>query len=61
VSDPTAIFAKLNESFGKLSNDRNPARISGVDARGGSDAQIVMAFVKGGKIVPVDRAGALQN
>jgi len=61
VSDPAAIFAKLNESFGKLSNDRNPARISGIDDKGGSNAQIVMAFVKGGKIVPVDMAGALQN
>ncbi len=61
VTDPAAIHAKLSESFGKLPADRNPARISSVDANGGSNAQIVMAYVKGGKIVPVDMAGALQN
>lgn len=61
VTDQTAIFAKFNESFAKLPAERNPARISGIDANGGSNAQIVMAFVKGGKIVPVDMAGALQN
>jgi branched-chain amino acid transport system substrate-binding protein len=61
VTDAPAIFAKLNESFAGLPPGRNPSVINGVDAKGGSNAAIVMGFVKGGKVVAVDGTGALQN
>jgi branched-chain amino acid transport system substrate-binding protein len=54
VSDPKAIYAKLNEAFGNLPPERNPARISGVDEKGGSNAKILVGFVKNGQILPVE-------
>jgi branched-chain amino acid transport system substrate-binding protein len=54
VSDPKAIYVKLNEAFGSLPPERNPARISGVDEKGGSNAKILVGFVKNGKILPVE-------
>jgi branched-chain amino acid transport system substrate-binding protein len=54
VSDPKAIYGKLDEAFAKLPPERNPARISGVDEKGGSNAKIEVAFVKNGKIEPVE-------
>lgn len=54
VSDPKAIYAKLSDAFGKLPPEPNPALISGVDEKGGSNAQIVVALVKDGKIEPVE-------
>lgn len=60
VSDAKTIFAKLNEAFGKLPPERNPGRITGVDDKGGSNASIVVALVKGGKIVPVEASGVGQ-
>jgi branched-chain amino acid transport system substrate-binding protein len=61
VSDGPAIFAKLNQAFAGLPPGRNPSVINGVDAKGGSNAAIVMGFVKGGQVVAVDGTGALQN
>ena len=53
VSDPTAIYAKMNEAYGKLSIEKNPSRITGIDERGGSNAAIVVGIVEKGKIVPI--------
>lgn len=62
VTDAAAIHAKLSEAFASLASDRNPSVIKSVDARGGSNAALVVGFVKGGKVVPVDAAsGAMQN
>jgi branched-chain amino acid transport system substrate-binding protein len=60
VADPKAIHAKFGEAFAKLPPTRNPARITGVDERGGSNAQLVVAMVKNGKVVPIDAATAGQ-
>ena len=54
VSDPKAIFAKLNEAYPALPAERNPARITGVDGKGGSNAKIVVGFVEKGRIVPIE-------
>lgn len=54
VSDPKAIHAKMNEAYGKLTPQKNPSRISGIDERGGSNAQIVVGLVEKGKIVPIE-------
>lgn len=56
VSDPKAIHAKLSEAYGKLSPDRNPARITSVDERGGTNANIVVGVVKNGKVETVEAA-----
>ena len=62
VTDATAIHAKLSEAFGKLPVERNPSNINSVDAKGGSNAVLVVGLVKGGKVVPVDAAtGAISN
>jgi branched-chain amino acid transport system substrate-binding protein len=60
VTDAPAIFAKLNESFAALPAGRNPSVINGVDAKGGSNAALVVGLVKSGKVVAVE-AGAAQN
>ena len=44
----------------KLPPERNPARITGVDERGGSNAKIVVGVVKNGKVVTVDAASVGQ-
>ncbi|PWC44766.1 ABC transporter substrate-binding protein [Azospirillum sp. TSO22-1] len=54
VSDPKAIHAKLNEAFQKLTPERNPARITGVDEKGGSNAKIIVGLVEKGRIVPIE-------
>jgi len=54
VSDPRAIHAKMNEAYGKLTPQKNPSRISGIDERGGSNAQIVVGLVEKGKITPIE-------
>lgn len=54
VSDPRAIYAKMNEAYGKLTPQKNPSRISGIDERGGSNAQIVVGLVEKGKIMPIE-------
>jgi branched-chain amino acid transport system substrate-binding protein len=62
VTDAAAIHAKLSDAFAALPQARNPSVIGSVDAKGGSNAQLFIATVKGGKVVPVDAAtGALQN
>jgi branched-chain amino acid transport system substrate-binding protein len=60
VADPKAIHAKFNDAFANLPVDRNPARITGVDERGGSNAKLVVGMVKGGKIVAIDAASVGQ-
>lgn len=57
VTDPKAIHAKLSEAYATLPPERNPSRINGVDAHGGTNAQIIVALVKNGTIVPVDMQG----
>jgi branched-chain amino acid transport system substrate-binding protein len=54
VSDPRAIFAKLNEAFAKLPVASNPSRISGLDANGAALSPIAVALVEKGRIVSVD-------
>lgn len=61
VTDAPAIFAKLNGAFASLPPGRNPSVINGVDAKGGSNAAIVMGYVKAGKVVAVDGSGTMQN
>jgi branched-chain amino acid transport system substrate-binding protein len=62
VTDATAIQAKLSDAFAKLPDERNPALIKSVDAKGGSNAVLVVGLVKGGKVVAVDAAsGTVQN
>jgi branched-chain amino acid transport system substrate-binding protein len=56
VSDPKAIHAKLSEAYGKLPPERNPARITSVDDRGGTNANIVVGVVKNGKVETVEAA-----
>jgi branched-chain amino acid transport system substrate-binding protein len=60
TSDPKAIHARLGEAYAKLPPERNPARITGVDERGGSNAKLVVGVVRNGKIVAVDAASAGQ-
>jgi len=54
TTDPKAIYAKLSEAYSKLSPERNPSRIGGVDEKGGSNAKIVVGFVEKGKIIPIE-------
>ena len=62
VTDATAIHAKLSDAFKALPAGRNPSVINGVDAKGGSNAALLVGLVKGGKVVAVDAStGALQN
>ena len=62
VTDAPAIHAKLSDAFAALPNDRNPSQIKSVDAKGGSNAVLVVGLVKGGKVVAVDAAsGTVQN
>ncbi|MBL0403361.1 ABC transporter substrate-binding protein [Microvirga aerilata] len=56
VSDPKAIHAKLSEAYGKLPPERNPARITSVDDRGGTNANIVVGMVKNGKVETIEAA-----
>ncbi|MBM6579074.1 ABC transporter substrate-binding protein [Microvirga sp. BT689] len=56
VSDPKAVHAKLSEAYGKLSPEKNPARITSVDERGGTNANIVVGVVKGGKVETIEAA-----
>jgi branched-chain amino acid transport system substrate-binding protein len=58
VSDPKAIHARFNDAFASLPVDRNPARITGVDEHGGSNAKLVVGMVKNGKVVTIDAAAA---
>ena len=62
ATDATAIFAKLSAAFAALPPGRNPSVIQSMDDKGGSNAALLVGFVKGGKVVPVDAAtGATMN
>jgi branched-chain amino acid transport system substrate-binding protein len=62
TTEAAAIHAKLSDAFGALGVERNPSQIKSVDARGGSNATLVVGLVKGGKVVPVDAStGAVGN
>lgn len=62
TTDATAIFGKLSAAFAALPPDRNPSVIQSVDDKGGSNAALLVGFVKGGKVVPVDaQTGAMLN
>lgn len=56
VDDATKIFAKLGDAFKALPAGRNPANITQVDAKGGSNVLLSLAIVKNGKVVPLDAA-----
>ena len=62
TSDPMKIMSKISDAFAALPPGRNPSAITKVDDKGGSNVQLTVAYVKGGKIVPVDAAtGNLMN
>jgi branched-chain amino acid transport system substrate-binding protein len=54
VSDPKAIFARLNEAFAHLPADHNPSHVSGVDARGAANSAVAVAQVENGRIANVN-------
>jgi branched-chain amino acid transport system substrate-binding protein len=54
VSDPKAIFARLNEAFAHLPADHNPAHVTGVDSRGGANSAVAIAAVEKGRIANVN-------
>jgi branched-chain amino acid transport system substrate-binding protein len=54
VTDAKAIRAKLDEVFAKLPTDHDPVHIVGVDAKGGSKIDFVLAMVDHGKLVAID-------
>ena len=53
ADDATKIRAKMNEAYAALSDQYNPNNIDGVDEKGGSTANVYVAKVEGGKVVPV--------
>lgn len=53
VSDPVAIHARLNEAYATLPRESNPARVLGVDDKGGTIVDLVVARVEKGKVVPL--------
>ena len=62
VTEAAAIHAKLSDAFGALPSEKNPSVIKSVDPKGGSSASLVVGYVKGGRVVPVDAAsGGMQN
>lgn len=62
VSDAAKIQAKISDGFKALAPGRNPSAITSVDDKGGSNVQLSVAYVKAGKVVPVDAAtGNLMN
>lgn len=61
TTDAAGIHAKLSQAFGALPKGRNPSVIDSVDERGGSNAALLVGLVKGGKVVPVDASGVVQN
>ena len=52
TSDTAAIRAKMNEAIGKLTEIQNSGNFGGIDAKGGSVIEPVVAAVEGGKIKP---------
>ncbi len=54
VSDPKAIYAKLDEAFSSLPEERNGMAVAGMDDKGGLKTRFLVANVEGGKIVPVN-------
>ena len=53
TSDATAIRAKMPDAAKALPKDVNPNEIEGIDARGGTVADVIVATVKDGKVLPV--------
>jgi branched-chain amino acid transport system substrate-binding protein len=53
TSDAVAIRAKMPDAAKTLPKDVNPNDLEGIDAKGGSVADIVVATVQNGKIAPV--------
>jgi len=56
TTDAAKIMAGLSESFKALPPPRNPSGITNVDANGGSNVLLTVAYVKGGKVVAIDAA-----
>jgi branched-chain amino acid transport system substrate-binding protein len=62
VTDAPKILAKVSDGFKALPPPRNPSSITNIDDKGGSNVQLSVAYVKAGKVVPVDAAtGNLMN
>jgi branched-chain amino acid transport system substrate-binding protein len=59
VSDPRAIFARLNDAFVQLPANYNPSHITGVDANGAAISPIGVALVEKGRIVRVDMTATM--
>ena len=53
TSDATAIRAKLSEALVKLPTEQNAGEFRGIDAKGGTIVDPLVATVEGGKIKPV--------
>ncbi|MYN41373.1 ABC transporter substrate-binding protein [Duganella sp. FT109W] len=50
VSDATAIRAQMDQAFRKLPGQYNPASVEGLDAKGGSIVNAIVASVENGKL-----------
>jgi len=53
VTDAAAIRAQMDKAFKSLAPENNPQAIEGVDAKGGTVADVLMGVVEGGKIKDV--------
>jgi len=53
VTDAVAIRAQMDKAFKSLAPENNPQAIEGVDAKGGTVADVLMGVVEGGKIKDV--------
>jgi branched-chain amino acid transport system substrate-binding protein len=50
ISDATAIRAQMDQAFRKLPGQYNPASVEGLDAKGGSIVNAIVASVENGKL-----------
>jgi branched-chain amino acid transport system substrate-binding protein len=53
VTDGKAIRAQMDKAFKSLAPENNPQQIEGIDAKGGTEANVLMGVVEGGKIKDV--------
>jgi len=52
TSDAAAIRARMNEAVGKMTEAQNVGVFNGIDAKGGTMIEAIVAAVEGGKIKP---------
>jgi len=60
TSDAAAIRAKMNEAVSKLTEGQNAGHFGGIDAKGGSEIEPVVAVIEGGKLKPVPLSDLLK-